>query len=138
MTPVHLWHAACWAAVQTLPPQRAARLAGLVGKRLRQWSTGDAASYARALRGGTCLSRSLAIASRIGNARVAIGAEAGVAGASVSRFVAHAWVEVDGVPLIASEATGPAIAHLVFIREAPRVGNDGLNPVCSEREVFDA
>jgi hypothetical protein len=68
------------------------------------------------------------------NARVAIGAQSGVEAASVSRFVAHAWVEVDGVPLIAGEATGPAIAYL----NVSRVGMMVLTPYAPIREVFDA
>ncbi len=123
---VHAWHAVCWTAVKTLRPQTAAWLAGLLGGHLRTWSEDEAIRVSRAMRGGTCLSRALAVASRMVNARVAIGAQPY---ATRIRFVAHAWVEVNGVPLIEEEVTGPAIAYLSLSRS----GNDEHLSVCFDK-----
>lgn len=126
MTLVHAWHAVCWAAVQALPPQRGATWAGRVAQYLRTWSSAEAIRISQTLRGGTCLSRALAVASRMENARVAIGAQPH---ATRSRFLAHAWVDVDGRPLIASEATGPVFAYL----SVRRSGNGQRVSVCFDK-----
>jgi hypothetical protein len=57
---------------------------------------------------GTCLSRALAVASRVNGAKVAIGVRY-AAGAALS---AHAWVVWGGVPLRAADPIGEVIAVL--------------------------
>jgi hypothetical protein len=60
------------------------------------------------LRRGSCLSRSLAIAARAPSADVVIGVRPeGPAG-----LFAHAWLEVDGIPLRESDPAGREIARL--------------------------
>jgi hypothetical protein len=57
---------------------------------------------------GSCLSRSLAIASRASAAEVVIA----IAPKENTAVFAHAWVEMDGAPLEDSEAFGTVIARL--------------------------
>ncbi len=57
---------------------------------------------------GTCLSRSLTVAARTPGAEVVIG----VAPRERRALHAHAWIEMDGVPLDAAEVSGAVIARL--------------------------
>jgi hypothetical protein len=57
---------------------------------------------------GTCLSRSLTIAARMPIADVVIGVQPRTG----AHLLAHAWVEVAGVPLDASQPAGEVIARL--------------------------
>ncbi len=78
----------------------------------------EAQRMARRLDGyGSCLSRSLAVAARTPTADVVIGVEPRP---GESPF-AHAWVEIGGVPLDASDVAGTVIAKLRGPRSlAPR------------------
>lgn len=57
---------------------------------------------------GTCLTRSLAVAARAPAADVAIG----VTPDKKASIFAHAWVEMDGMPLNAGDVSGTVIATL--------------------------
>jgi hypothetical protein len=75
----------------------------------------DAAGARRALgrlRGGSCLSRSLAIASLVPGAEVVIGVRPGEDGPVASGVQAHAWVEVDAGPLRGGDVVGREIARV--------------------------
>jgi hypothetical protein len=58
------------------------------------------------MRRGTCLSRAMAVAARIPDATVVIGLDKSDSG------FAHAWVEVNGNPLMPSEARDHVMARL--------------------------
>jgi hypothetical protein len=76
----------------------------------------DARRVARRIAGhGTCLSRSLAIASRAPTADVVIG----VAPAPGAPLLAHAWIEMGGAPLEAQDMAGDVIARLHGPRARP-------------------
>jgi hypothetical protein len=77
----------------------------------------DARRVARSLgRSGSCLSRSLAVASRLPTADVVIGVHSGEA----EPLFAHAWIEMNGVPVDPSEVAGKVIARLYGRRSSGR------------------
>jgi Transglutaminase-like superfamily len=63
---------------------------------------------ARIQRRGTCLSRALTVAARSPEAEVVIG----VAPRPGERLLAHAWLELAGVPLHESDVAGSEIVRL--------------------------
>jgi hypothetical protein len=105
MIATHLLHAFVWTTVHVTSPRRAIVLGRAVGGMLPPLSVQQASRLN--LRGGTCLTRALTVASRVRGARVAIGASTSSAG-----FRAHAWVETDGVPLRIDEEAHQALAKL--------------------------
>jgi hypothetical protein len=60
-------------------------------------------------RRGTCLTRALAVAARAEKAEVVIA----VLRSPNAPLTAHAWVEVDGLPIEPSEVIGLEIARLI-------------------------
>ncbi len=103
----HALHVVSYVSLQLLPPQRAHALVLRAGALLPQRRSGDAVRRAAArLRGGTCLSRSLTIAARAPGSEVVIGV------GRPSALNAHAWVELDGKPLRATDPSGAEIARL--------------------------
>jgi len=69
----------------------------------------DAGRLARSLRRhGSCLSRALAVAARTPAADVVFAVEPRQA----APLFAHAWVEIDGIPIDASDVAGTVIARL--------------------------
>jgi hypothetical protein len=104
-------------ALLVLPPAAAFRVVRLIGRRV-PISREDAQAYARSLRRGTCLSRSMTVAARLPNARVVIGVNSNASrpvtfatkgGRAIS---AHAWVDVDGEPLLDDDAAGEIVGAL--------------------------
>jgi hypothetical protein len=102
------------------PPAVVYRLLRLLGQTI-PLTIDEGILYGRTLRSGTCLSRSIAVASRIRDARVVIGVTPlterpvedvvhGMQGWNVIR--AHAWVEIDGAVLPGHEAAGAVIGTL--------------------------
>lgn len=81
-----------------------------IGARLAHNQTPDGARRAaRAIaRQGTCLSRALAVAARTPTADVVIGVEP----RKDAPLFAHAWLEMNGVPIDPSEVAGTVIARL--------------------------
>jgi hypothetical protein len=73
---------------------------------------GDAREVAEAVarlgRRGTCLSRSLAVAARAPTAEIVIG----VSPNDTARFIAHAWLEIQGIAVDQREPQGIEIARL--------------------------
>lgn len=90
-----------------LQVHEAVRRLGSYLPRLR--SVAEARAAMRALSAhGTCLTRSLAIASRMPRADIAIG----VVHDPTEPLRAHAWVEIDGTPIEPAEPVGAVIARL--------------------------
>jgi hypothetical protein len=100
--------------LRAFPLPVAQRMLAGVGRLLPQRRTRQEVHRAASELGGrgTCLSRALAIAARAPAAEVVIGVqlEAG------SRLLAHAWLEVDGVPLDPLDPSGGEIARLPAAR----------------------
>jgi hypothetical protein len=96
--------------LRVLPFERAHSLAGRIGALFPVLLTReDARRSARSIsRGGTCLSRSMTIAARAPSASVVIGVDPRVR----APLFAHAWVEMEGAPLDATEPAGSVIARL--------------------------
>ena len=108
-----------YAALRTRSPAAASRIVATTARRMRLRLDADGARRALArLRGGTCLSRSLAIASLLPDAEVVIGVRPTEDGGASRGIHAHAWVEVDAQPLRESDVVGSEIARL-----KPSVGN---------------
>lgn len=84
----HFVHAVSCLAVRTLAPRVAKEIVSTLGARLRPLTVVEGERMACRLVGGTCLTRSIAVAARVPGARVVIGGRRGV------EFSAHAWVEV--------------------------------------------
>jgi hypothetical protein len=104
----HALHFVAWVALRARPPKGAKRVVDLAARLLPELDAHAARAAASGLRGGTCLSRALAIAARVPGAEVVIGVREGA-----SRMVdAHAWVEVDHTPLDPSQVAGQEIARL--------------------------
>lgn len=110
----HLVHAVAMAAVHTIGRRQhgivsAVRLARRVGRWFPALSGDEAAVCAGRLRAGTCLTRAIAVSSRLPGSQVVIG----VRGAAASRagLVGHAWVEQDGIPVRPSDPDGDEIAR---------------------------
>jgi hypothetical protein len=100
-------------------PLRAHALLVRIGALFPELRTPDEARLAfQGLSGrGTCLSRALAIAARAPTADVVIG----VSPRGNAPLLAHAWIEMDGLPLDPSEVVGTAIARLGGPRSATRL-----------------
>jgi hypothetical protein len=115
-------HVVARAALRFVSPDTALRILRLVGRAIPPLTVPEGKHYAASLNGhGTCLSRSLCVASRLSDACVVIGViplrerpVSGVASGMRGREVmrAHAWVEVGGRPLVAHEPAGLVIGHL--------------------------
>jgi len=71
---------------------------------------------------GTCLTRSLAVAARAPTADVVIG----VAPRKDAPLFAHAWVEMNGVPIDPADVAGTVIARLYGPRSTTRGAPDPL------------
>jgi hypothetical protein len=110
MLSLHALNLTALVALAFLKPKDARGLIGHLGARLpRRLDEGQARDAVGRLKPlGTCLSRSLAIAARLPNAEVVIGVRKEGAG----DVRAHAWVELDGKPLIADEVVGEELARL--------------------------
>jgi hypothetical protein len=97
----HTLHVVAYVALRKLPLRSAHRLvlqaSSLVPARTP--------SHAPRLRGGTCLSRALAISARIPRSDVVIGVS------TPGAFNAHAWVEIDGKPVAGTVPHGTEIAR---------------------------
>ncbi len=108
---MHLLHALARAALRALPPRDAKRIVDAAARPLGRFSSIERARRAAdALDGsGTCLSRALTVASRLDGASVVIGVEPG---RHVSMLHAHAWVELGGEPLRASDPRGEELVRL--------------------------
>lgn len=121
-------HTASRLALRFLRPGPALRLVSALGRLAPRLSRGEAQAYmVRLSRRGTCLSRSLAVASRLPGAKVMIGAVPvgyramraafyGARGRDVLQ--AHAWVELDGRPLEGQEPLGKVLGTLELARPA--------------------
>jgi hypothetical protein len=95
--------------LRVMPPRRVLALLRSMGAKAPPLHTPEEAlSHAKALRGGSCLARSLAVAARAPTAQIAIGVEP----RHGSRLFAHAWIEMDGRPIDPSEPAGEVIAYL--------------------------
>jgi hypothetical protein len=80
---------------------------------------------------GTCLSRSLAVASRCVGSEVVIGALGPGSGTATTSppqrpLQAHAWVEVGGTPLLSDETSWRELGRL-----SPRSGLNPMDPIDS-------
>jgi hypothetical protein len=106
----HFLHALAWTLLRSTSLARTHAVLVRCGSLFATLETPEEARrLARRLaRHGTCLSRSLAVAARAPDADVAIGVPPPGAGP----FVAHAWVELNGVPIDPADATGHVIARL--------------------------
>jgi hypothetical protein len=103
----HVLHAVAYVSIRLLPPQRAHAFVVRAGSFLPQRRSVDAVRRAAGrLRSGTCLSRALTISARAPGSEVVIGV------GRPSELNAHAWVELDGVPLRPSDPRGAEIARL--------------------------
>jgi hypothetical protein len=103
----HLLHAFARVAIRIWPPLEAKRRIDAIGSLLGPVNFDEAYRCSRRLRGGTCLSRAMVIASRVPGAEVVIGANR-----KVGTFLhAHAWVEAEGKS-IGFDATSAEIARL--------------------------
>jgi hypothetical protein len=104
--------------LRTCRPLRAHALMVRLGAWLPPIETpSEARRVARTLaRFGTCLSRSLAIASRAPTADVVIA----VSPRAHAPLSAHAWVEMDGAPIDPSDVAGTVIARLAGPRSTTR------------------
>jgi hypothetical protein len=87
-----LLHVVARIAIRFWPPLRAKRCVDAIGAVLRPIDFQEASDLALRLRGGSCLSRSLVIASRMPGAEVVIGTTPRHGTFSF----AHAWVEAAG------------------------------------------
>jgi hypothetical protein len=104
-----LVHLVARVALLVRPPLDAKRLVDAFGRLLPPLSPSRAMRVARTLEGsGTCLTRALAVASRLRGSEVVLGGD-GSAGAS---FSAHAWVERDGVLIGGNRAARYELARL--------------------------
>ena len=103
----HPLHAVAYVSIQLLPPRRAHALVVRAGSILPQRRTAEAVRLAASrLRSGTCLSRALTISARAPGSEVVIGV------GRPSAFNAHAWVEIDGVPVRPTDPSGAELARL--------------------------
>jgi hypothetical protein len=103
-------HVVAWGLLRTCAPVRAHAILLRIGSRLAPIETLEEARRVvrRLSRHGTCLSRSLAVAARTPTADVVIGVEP----RENAPLFAHAWVEMDGVPLDHTDVAGAVIARL--------------------------
>ncbi len=89
----HVLHGVAWLSLRALSPLKAMSVTRFAGSFLPRLSKHEASDVAARLRGGTCLTRSMTIASRVRGASLVIGGEKKMG------LRAHAWVEVEGRPL---------------------------------------
>lgn len=111
-------HVMAMAFLRTMPPLLAKRRLDALGARLPELSAKEARRTLKFLRGGTCLSRSLALSARMPRAHVVIGGVRPRRGA----FEAHAWVENDGEVLFEG-GSHKVLAKIGWMGEA--LGVDG-------------
>jgi hypothetical protein len=93
-------------SVRLAPPVRAARAVRRLARWLEPLDEPRARTVARWLP-GTCLTRSMAVAARLPGATVAFGANR-----DGESLYAHAWVELDGHPLLADDTLPNVLGHL--------------------------
>lgn len=106
-TALHALHGIAWGALRVASPVRAKAAVDAVARLAPTFDdAAEAAAAARTLRLGTCLSRSLTIAACLPGAEVVIGVDPKTAP------LAHAWVELDGVPLASEAPRGDVITRL--------------------------
>ena|ERR1700733_15144609 len=110
MATMHALHALAYVVLRLRPPLVAKRIVDTLGRRLPPLrSEEEAREISERLEPfGTCLSRALAVASRLPGATVAIG----VTPLGRTSIHAHAWIERRGVPLQRDEVVGEVIARL--------------------------
>jgi hypothetical protein len=94
---MRLLHAAAMISVRTMSPRRAHAVIGRLGRLLQPFSSVREAHEALAVLGerGTCLSRAVALSSRMRGAMLVIGVDPRRSGPMAS----HAWVEWRGAVL---------------------------------------
>ena len=102
-------HVLAWSLLQVCSPERAHRLVVRLGRILPQYASLDAvrSAEARLRRRGTCLTRSLALTARVPRSEVVIGILPKGGG-----LVAHAWLEVSGIPMNPDDPKGDEIVRL--------------------------
>lgn len=110
----HFLHATAWSLLKLLPPRRAFRWTVRVARFLPTVTAEkDALRIAAALDSrGTCLSRSVTLAARLRDVEVVIGVDSGSGGGHGAAFTAHAWVEISGAPLRASDVIAGEIVRI--------------------------
>jgi hypothetical protein len=81
-----------WLAIRIWPPVEAKRRVDALGSWLGPLDIEEAERALAELYGGSCLTRALALAARVRDAQIVIGARCGGA----APFYAHAWVESRG------------------------------------------
>jgi hypothetical protein len=109
MIALYVLNAVARVALRTRTPLEAKRVVDSLGRRLPPISAQSARrSAARLGRWGTCLSRSMALASRLPGAEVVIGVDL----APGHGLKAHAWVELGGELVSATHGTLREIARL--------------------------
>jgi len=104
-------HFVARAALRLFPPRRAREVVAQAARSLPALdSTDEARRLADALdASGTCLSRALTVSAVLPGSEVVIGVDPGD---TRTLLLAHAWVEVGGTPLRASDPRGQEIARL--------------------------
>jgi hypothetical protein len=96
-----LLHIVARIAVRLWPPLTAKRRIDKVAALVKPIDIDEATRLTQRLRGGTCLTRSLAIAARLPGSEVVVG----VSRAQGSPLRAHAWVEAQGLCIGEPEPT---------------------------------
>lgn len=86
--------------------ERSVRMMRQVGTFLRPLDVAEAVEMLGHLRGGSCLTRSLAIIARFPEGELVVG----VRGGSTAHFSAHAWVTYRGIPIRMTDPDGSVIA----------------------------
>ncbi len=109
-------HVVAWGLLRTCAPARAHAILLAIGARLAPIETSEEALRVsrRLSRHGTCLSRALTVAARTPTADVVIGVEP----RENAPLFAHAWIEMDGLPLDPADVAGAEIARLRGPRSA--------------------
>ena len=101
----HAVHACAWLAVRCLPWRATVPTMRVLGRVVPPLADETRARRSlRTLRGGTCLTRSLATAARLRGSQVALGVRR-----DKGTFLAHAWVMVAGAPLERGDSVGAVI-----------------------------
>ena len=101
--------------LRTCAPRTAHAVLMQVGRTLPPLRSTDEVRRAAArlnAAGGTCLSRALAVAARRPSADVVIGVQP----QTHANLLAHAWLEIEGVPLRPSDPAGQEITRLRGLR----------------------
>src|SRR5438132_1700314 len=104
----HFLHLAAKIAIHVWPPLEAKRRVDAIASLFPAVEFDEAERMARRLRGGSCLSRALVIASRLPGAEIVIGAKPPRGGS----LEAHAWVEAAHGMRIGFDGTRTEIARL--------------------------